>query len=324
MKFTEHIKIINKLKKNITAQVRHDLIKKELSQLTPLLTLPHIKQRVYKFQANTNMELMKQFAITRNICWHAYGCGGNPETDIDSYDTDPMSCYKQILVWDDDKEEILGGCRYVSLRELKEDLGYFPKEPKIRTWQMFDMSADFYNNYLPYLIEIQRLFIIPEKTYTFTSQSTKHATNVIDTLFKGIGMIIKKQSIKYLTGRVIFSPLLLSEKDNKRIINFLHDNFASYHLMYPKEQFRTAAFTELASNYTHDKIFNPKQISEISPKIIHSLPTLLKIYLTMAEKCYFLGAVDEPELNNSLEVAIMFALKDFKKKIMERYINKPY
>ncbi len=315
------IKIILKLIQELNQRTFPEIGVTELTTMEPLLELPHIGHRLYSFTANSHPQLMHELALIRELCWKAYGCGSNKETDLDFYDTNPASCYQQLLVWNSDTQRIIGGCRYVSLVELQRKLGTLPVMPAIRTCEMFELGKTFYEQQFPRLLEIQRLFVIPQKANELTSPTGRHSSNVVDSIFKGLGVICSRDKITCMTGRVLISPFLFSVAENDRLLSFLHQHFAAYGIMYPKPVFTTGAAAYLADKYSANTRNPNHRVAKLDRNIINQLPTLLKTYLTLAETFYFLGAVTEPELGNSLEIAIMLVLRDLKKSVMRRYLK---
>ena len=78
--------------------------------------------------------------------------------DIDEYDTMEHP-YKQLIVWNPEAEEILGGYRYL----LGTDVRFDEKgAPILATSHMFHFSDAFIKEYLPQTIELGRSFVTLE------------------------------------------------------------------------------------------------------------------------------------------------------------------
>ena len=72
--------------------------------------------------------------------------------DIDEFDLMP-NCCKQLIVWNPDSEEIIGGYRYVFGDDWK--LGS-NGQPILATSHMFHFSDKFLKEYAPYTVELGR------------------------------------------------------------------------------------------------------------------------------------------------------------------------
>ena len=67
--------------------------------------------------------------------------------------------YQQLIVWNPDAEEILGGYRYLLGNEVKFDEH---GKPILATAHMFNFSEKFLKEYLPTTIELGRSFVTLE------------------------------------------------------------------------------------------------------------------------------------------------------------------
>lgn len=62
------------------------------------------------------------------------------ETDIDEFDVDPQTPYQQLIVWDPQEQEIIGGYRYI----LCDHLSFNAEgEPNLATTELFRFSDQF-------------------------------------------------------------------------------------------------------------------------------------------------------------------------------------
>lgn len=76
--------------------------------------------------------------------------------DIDEYDT-MENPYKQLIVWNPEAEEILGGYRYILGTDVRFDEH---GAPVLATSHMFNFSGRFVKEFLPTTIDIGRSFVI--------------------------------------------------------------------------------------------------------------------------------------------------------------------
>lgn len=78
--------------------------------------------------------------------------------DIDEYDT-MENPYKQLIVWNPEAEEILGGYRYILGTDVRFDEH---GAPVLATSHMFNFSDRFVKEFLPTTIELGRSFVTLE------------------------------------------------------------------------------------------------------------------------------------------------------------------
>ena len=109
---------------------------------------------LFEVTAENSPNVMREIGRLREISFRESGGGTGKSIDIDEFDTDKKRPYKQLIVFDPDNSEIIGGYRYLDCAG-----GIDPK--KMATSELFSFSDDFINNYLPYTIELGRSFVQP-------------------------------------------------------------------------------------------------------------------------------------------------------------------
>ena len=109
---------------------------------------------LYEVSAADSPNIMREIGRLREISFRSSGGGTGKDVDIDEYDTDPENPYKQLIVWDPDQVEVVGGYRYIDCS------GGLPPS-KMATSELFNFSKHFVNEMLPYTIELGRSFVQP-------------------------------------------------------------------------------------------------------------------------------------------------------------------
>ena len=101
---------------------------------------------------------MREIGRLREISFRQAGGGTGKECDIDEFDLMDPPC-RQLLVWNPDEREILGGYRFI----LGPEIAVSPEGvPRIATSHMFRFSQRFLDEYLPVTMELGRSFVRPE------------------------------------------------------------------------------------------------------------------------------------------------------------------
>ena len=66
---------------------------------------------LYDVTAADSPNIMREIGRLREISFRSAGGGTGKDVDIDEYDTDAENPYRQLIVWDPDQMEVLGGYR---------------------------------------------------------------------------------------------------------------------------------------------------------------------------------------------------------------------
>ena len=92
----------------IITPISKEVLKSELTEEKRLRFTNKSHNEIYVITAQNSPNVMKEIGRLREIAFRAAGGGAGKSMDIDEYDTmdDP---YKQLIVWNPEGEEILGG-----------------------------------------------------------------------------------------------------------------------------------------------------------------------------------------------------------------------
>ena len=150
----------------IIKPISKELLKAELTEDRRLRMTNKSNNQIYIITHQNAPNVMKEIGRLREIAFRAAGGGTGMSMDIDEYDIMEHP-YKQLIVWNPEAEEILGGYRYL----LGTDVRFDEKgAPILATSHMFNFSETFIKEYLPQTIELGRSFVTHEaSTQTATS-----------------------------------------------------------------------------------------------------------------------------------------------------------
>lgn len=198
-------------------------ISKELlkSELTPELQLRMTNKsnnEIYIVTAHNAPNVMKEIGRLREIAFREAGGGTGKEMDIDEFDT-CENCYKQLIVWNPDEEEIIGGYRYLLGTDWEMDEN---GQPLLATSHMFHFSDKFLREYVPYTVELGRSFVSLE--YQNVQKKTK-SIFALDNLWDGLGALtVLFPNVKYFFGKMTMYPSYV-RKGRDMILYFLKKHF---------------------------------------------------------------------------------------------------
>ena len=184
----------------IIAPVPLELIKAELTPEKKLRMTNKSNNEIYIFTYHDSPNLMREIGRLREITFRMAGGGTGKELDWDEYAT-CENCYKQLIVWNPESEEIIGGYRYLMGDEWTYDEN---GQPELATSHLFKFSEKFIKEYAPYTIELGRSFVTPE--YQSSKMGAK-SLFALDNLWDGLGALtVINPKMKYYFGKMTMYP----------------------------------------------------------------------------------------------------------------------
>jgi len=261
---------------------------------------------VYTFISHESPVLMHEVGRLREITFRAAGGGTGKESDIDGYDMSEDAPHRQLIVWDPDNREIIGGYRFLIHDNRKKKV-----EPSdMASASFFNFSDDFTNNYLPNLMELGRSFVQPE--YQSRAKGRK-SLFALDNLWDGLGaIVIEHPQVKYLFGKVTMYPHF-NETARNLIIWFMKKHFSDPdRLVVPKHdislninQAEMQAILN-AENYREDY----KILSLEVRKLGENIPPLINAYMNLSPSMRTFGTVFNEAFGKVEETGIMITIRD--------------
>ena len=180
----------------IIEPISKELLKAELTEEKRLRMTNKSHNQIYIITAQDSPNIMKEIGRLREIAFRAAGGGTGQPLDIDEYDI-MDNPYKQLIVWNPEAEEILGGYRYILGTDVRFDE---QGAPILATAHMFNFSEKFLKEYLPTTIELGRSFVTVE--YQSTRAGSK-GLFALDNLWDGLGALtVVMPNVKYFFGNV--------------------------------------------------------------------------------------------------------------------------
>ena len=128
------------------------LIQAELTPDKLLRKTNKANNELYVITHHDSPNTMLEIGRLREEAYRFSGGGTGKNVDIDQFDT-MEGCYKQLIVWNPDKNEIMGGYRYIYGKDVQFDANGIPQ---LSSNHLFNYSDEFVEDYLPYTIEIGR------------------------------------------------------------------------------------------------------------------------------------------------------------------------
>ena len=184
----------------IISPISKEILKAELTEERRMRFTNKSNNEIYVVTAHDAPNVMKEIGRLREIAFRAAGGGTGKSMDIDEYDI-MSKPYKQLVVWNPEAEEILGGYRYLLGDEVEFDEN---GKPVLATAHMFDFSEKFLKDYLPYTVELGRSFVTLEYQ---SSRAGAKGLFALDNLWDGLGALtVIKPNMRYFFGKMTMYP----------------------------------------------------------------------------------------------------------------------
>ena len=264
--------------KEIVSKIPTHLIEEELTEDKFLRGTNKGDNKIYIINGPESPNIMAEIGRLREITFRQAGGGTGKETDIDSYDTSEVP-YKQLIVWDPDAKEILGGYRYI----LCNKLGYDKNgEPNLATARMFHFTDEFKKTYLPSTIELGRSFVQPDYQ---SSKAGAKALFALDNLWDGLGALtVEHPEMKYFFGKVTMYTHFNIQARN-HILYFLRKHFYDEEkLVFPKPEFKlNIDFSAIKEIYTGEDFKEDyKILSKNVRELGENIHPLVNAYMSLS------------------------------------------
>lgn len=305
------------MNQKIINPVPTELIERELTEEQFLRDTNKGGNKIYIVDAHNSPNVMREIGRLREIAFRLAGGGTGKDCDIDEFDTMTPAC-QQLLVWDPNEKQILGGYRYICGKDIRTDA---QGRPRIATAHMFRFSDRFINDYLPYTIELGRSFVRPEYQ---SSQVGAKALYALDNLWDGLGSLtVIHPDIKYLFGKVTMYPNYTA-KCRDMILYFLHKHFPD-----PDGLVRPITPLPFESDPREmEKIFTSDNFREdyliLNANVrAHgdNIPPLVNAYMSLSPTMRMFGTAINDEFGNVEESGIFFAVDEILDAKKRRHID---
>ncbi len=269
---------------------------------------------IYDITAHECPNVMREIARLREISYRAGGGATGNEMDIDEMDTMDKP-YHQLIVWDPEHQQIVGGYRYLCGSDVQIRDG----QPFITSAHLFHYSERFIKEYLPNTIEFGRAFVQP--MYQQREMGVK-ALFALDNIWDGIGAVLYNHpELRWMIGKVTIYPdyNTTARELIYAYLNRYHKGeeglFEPYHLLLIRPIDTPFEGEDKQENYH----ILQRAIREQGTVI----PPMFSAYLNLTNDLQFFGNAINDELANVYETGIMVDIDTVYQEKKDRYIT-PY
>lgn len=304
--------------KDIIAPVPKELLKAELTEDKRLRFTRRSNNEIYVVTAHEAPNVMREIGRLREIAFRAAGGGTGKDVDIDEFDTMEVP-YKQLIVWNPENDDIIGGYRYIYGNDMRYDENGMPMIATAHG--MFRFSEKFIKEYLPYTVELGRAFVALE--YQSTRMGSK-SLFALDNLWDGLGALaIVLPGMKYYFGKVTMYPSYPTEARDV-ILYFLREQFPDKdNLVVPIDPLVSGGDEEAYKalfcheNYK-DNYYALK--SEVQKSGV-AIPPMVSAYMGLSATMRIFGTAINYGFGNVEETGLLIAVDEMLEEKRKRYID---
>ena len=291
-----------------------------LAELTPdklMRKTNKADNEIYIITHQDSPNVMLEIGRVREITFRDAGGGTGEDVDIDEYDTNDEP-YKQLIVWDPQANEIIGGYRYILCNDLPVDQhGIVP----LATTHLFNFSEKFIKEYLPYTLELGRSFVQPHYQ---SSKAGAKALFALDNLWDGLGaLIVDHPEIKYFFGKVTMYTHFHTKARNL-ILYFFQKYFNDQENLVTPIKPMNLGIDEKemeiifnGGSYKEDYKILSQKVREFGENI----PPLINSYMNLSPSMKTFGTVINDQFGNVEETGIILTISDIYEAKTDRHIE---
>lgn len=305
------------MEEEIIQLVPKELLKRELTPERQLRMTNKSNNEIYVITAQEAPYVMQEIGRLREIAFRSAGGGTGKAADIDEFDTMEGGC-KQLIVWNPEAEEIIGGYRYLFGTDWKIDSN---GQPVLATSHMFHFSEEFMRNYAPYTVELGRSFVSLEYQNVRTNSKSIFA---LDNLWDGLGALtVINPTCKYFFGKVTMYPSYI-RRGRDMILYFLKKHFDDKeNLIVPiKPLAIETPEEELAQLFEQDSFRDDYRILNREIRNLgYNIPPLVNAYMSLSPTMKLFGTAINYGFGDVEETGILIAVDEILEEKRVRHID---
>ena len=301
----------------IIAPIPVELLKSELTPDKQLRMTNKSNNEIYIVTAHNAPNVLKEIGRLREIAFREAGGGTGKEMDLDEFDT-CENCYKQLIVWNPEAEEIIGGYRYLEGTAWDlDDKG----QPILATSHMFHFSKKFLDDYMPYTIELGRSFVsLPYQSSRMGAKSLF----ALDNLWDGLGALtVIMPNVRYFFGKFTMYPSYI-RRGRDMILYFLKKHFADQEeLIIPMKPLEIEADEKELEALFSENDFNAdyRILNREIRKMGYNIPPLVNAYMSLSPTMKLFGTAINYGFGDVEETGILIAVDEILEQKRVRHID---
>lgn len=301
----------------IIPPIPKEVLKAELTPEHQLRMTNKSSNEIYIVTAHEAPNVMLEIGRLREIAFREAGGGTGKETDIDEFDT-CENCYKQLIVWNPEDEEIIGGYRYLEGTKWEIDE---KGQPILATSHMFHFSEKFLKDYMPYTIELGRSFVsLPYQSSRMGAKSLF----ALDNLWDGLGALtVIMPNVRYFFGKMTMYPSYIRE-GRDMILYFLKKYFDDKdNLVVPMKPLKIETDETILAKLFNGEDFKDdyRILNREIRNLGYNIPPLVNAYMSLSPTMKLFGTAINYGFGDVEETGILIAMDEILEEKRIRHID---
>lgn len=302
---------------NIIPPVAKELLLQELNYDRFVRKANNGDNEIYIITHHDSPNVLREIGRLREVTFRAAGGGTGLPIDIDDFDTNE-SPYKQLIVWNAEDKEIVGGYRFIKCADAIDKKG----EIHLATTELFKFSDKFIKEYLPYTIELGRSFVQPQYQ---PSSSNRKGLFSLDNLWDGLGaLIVDNPDMKYYFGKVTMYNSFNAEARDM-ILYFMkfyfpdNENLVTPHVSLGYKTDKVNTFNSLFKGLSYKD--GHKVLNQHVRALGENIPPLVNTYMNISATMKTFGTSANTHFGDVEETGILVTINDIYETKKERHIT---
>ncbi|CAI8287543.1 MAG: Uncharacterised protein [Flavobacteriales bacterium UBA4585] len=308
---------------HIRPAVPVEAIKAELTQERFVRYTSKLNNEIYIVNVHNSPETVQEVGRLRELTFASADGGTGKPVDLDELDLSDNP-YQQLIVWNPEEEEIVGGYRFIDGATVAGGKGN--PQHDLSMGHYFQFSPQFLEDYLPYSIELGRSWVQPKYQPAVDPRKGMFA---LDNIWDGLGAIVLKyENMRHFYGKVTMYP---SYDRNARnwVLNFLEHYFPDTEgLMHPILQAELQKLPGLEQHFPINRLdFSTnfkkglRNLGKLTSEFGESVPPLIKQYMVLSPEMKTFGTFVNADFGNVEETGILISVDKIYEEKRSRYIT---
>jgi hypothetical protein len=300
----------------VISPIDRSLIESELNASTFVRRANNGTNLIYVVNAHNAPHTLREIGRLREVTFRAAGGGSGLDCDLDEYDLS-QQCYQQLIVWNAEDKEIVGGYRFIRCIEAREADGNYV----LSTTHLFAFSEAFKTDFLPYTIELGRSFVQPMYQ---PSAGNRKGLFSLDNLWDGLGaLVVDNPEIRWFFGKVtMYRHFNVEARD--LILNFMNHYFPDKGaLVTPHRPVNSATdvseFLNTLSGLDYKE--GHKELNQQVRALDENIPPLVNAYMNLSATMRNFGTAINDHFGDVDETGIMVTIADIYPTKKERHVS---
>ncbi|MEY4904525.1 MAG: hypothetical protein RLZZ292_2340 [Bacteroidota bacterium] len=300
----------------IIAPVDKELLLTELTKERFICPTNYLKNEIYIINGNDCPNVMREIGRLREVSFRAGGGGSLKDCDTDDYDYGQYA-YQQLIVWNPEDQQIVGGYRFVLCAQVRDAQGKF----RLSTSEIVEYTDKIKEEFFPTTIELGRSFIQP-----YYQPSAENRSNVfsLDNLWDGLGTLtVLYPHIEHFFGKItMYTNFNVEARD--LLLAFMHHVFPDPDklLILPHPlvtQYDCSTFIESIKELPFKQAYI--ELNKRIRSLGENIPPLFNAYMGLSPTMRTFGTSLNTHFGSVEETGILITIADIYPAKKERHIQ---